>query len=266
MLAEWIISTFPPHHVYVEPFCGGAAVFFRKHRSPLEVINDLDGDVINFFDQLRSRPDALLRAIRLTPWSRAEYNRSHQIIDSLIEDPVERARRFYVCVWQSFGGNSLYNSGWRVQKSIAVHTRVVDSWRRMDGLEMAAERLKDAQIDCRPAGEVILQFDTPDALFYVDPPYLLKSRGGSHRRYTKEMCSETEHRDLAGILREVEGMVVLSGYNCPLYAELYGDWTRLDKSTTTSGNSTAVESLWLNPAATDHNKLPLFAFRAEDAP
>lgn len=77
-LADWIASTFPPHRVYVEPFAGSAAVFFRKHPSPIEVLNDLDGSVINFFRVLRAQPDALIRAIELTPFARDEYYESWQ--------------------------------------------------------------------------------------------------------------------------------------------------------------------------------------------
>src|SRR5258706_11196911 len=97
-LGNWIIDQFPPHVTYVEPFAGGASVLFQKTPSEIEVINDINGDIVNFFDILRGQTDDLIRAIWLTPFSRAIHLRSYQSTD----DPLERALRFYVRCWQSF--------------------------------------------------------------------------------------------------------------------------------------------------------------------
>ena len=94
-LADWIIAQMPPHNIYVEPFCGGACVFFRKAPSALEVLNDLNHDVINFFDVLRTQLEEFMRQIEFTPWSREEYERSFEPAG----DSMERARRFYVRSW-----------------------------------------------------------------------------------------------------------------------------------------------------------------------
>ncbi len=262
-LADWIIAQFPPHKVYVEPFAGGASVFFRKHRSVLEVINDMDGEVVNFFQVLRTRTEELLTQIKLTPWAREEYMLALEPADE--SDVIERARRFYVALNQSFGSTLIYNSGWRHQCVSDMRTPLVDTWRRMDGLLAAAERLKDAQIDKRPATDVIQTYDGGNTLFYVDPPYPLRSRADKGRkRYRMEMDND-DHRLLAEVLHGVDGMVILSGYGCELYDDLFGDWARIEKSTTTNGNSSAIEVLWLNDAAVDHNKLPLFAHGRHDA-
>src|SRR5690348_10783067 len=116
-LASWIIGYFPEHDCFVEPFAGAASVMLRKEPTELEVLNDLNSDVINFFDVLRSNPDALLRAIDYTPYAREEYERCCQ--PSTITDPVEKARQFYVRMWQSFGtgGGNGKLQGWRFQKS-----------------------------------------------------------------------------------------------------------------------------------------------------
>lgn len=254
-LAEWIIDQFPPHDVYCEPFCGGASVFFRKHRSPVEILNDLDGDVINFFDVLRTREDDLIRAIEFTPFARYEYERALQPA----VDPLERARRFYVAVWQSFGGTLIYRSGWRHQRTSKHRSAAVDNWRRVDGLYDAAWRLKDAQIECRPAIDCIQHYDGPNTLFYVDPPYIKSARSGGRNRYRHEMTNN-DHRLLADILNQVKGMVVLSGYDSPEYAEWFAGWQRLERGTTTNGNSTRVEVLWLSPSVRN-NQLPLFSVR-----
>jgi DNA adenine methylase len=88
-LAPWIIGHFPVHGCYVEPFCGAASVFLRKTPAEFEVINDLDGDVVNFFRVLRERTDEFIEAIENTPYSREEYRLAWLPVD----DALERARR-----------------------------------------------------------------------------------------------------------------------------------------------------------------------------
>lgn len=257
-LADWIIGQFPPHQIYVEPFAGGASVFFRKNRSALEIINDLDGEIVNFFRVLRTHTDELLRQVRLTPWSREEYELSLQ--PAPLDDVIERARRLYVATHQSFGSTLIYNSGWRHQLTSEQRTPLVDTWRREEGLLMAADRLKAAQIECRPAVEVIRAYDRPDVLFYVDPPYPLRSRADRGRKRYRVEMDDQNHRELAVALHEIKGMVILSSYSSPLYDELFGDWIRTQKNARTNGNSVSTEVLWLNPAASDMNKLPLFSY------
>lgn len=255
ILADWIISQMPPHDAYVEPFCGGAAIFFRKERSKIEVLNDLSGDLVNFFTVLRTQTDELVRAIDLTPYARDEYESSYLPSD----EPLERARRFYTCCWQSFGSFSGRKTGWRSIRNWKRGTSTTDEWARLDGLLMAAARLKHAQIENRPAVTVLQHYDSAKTLFYVDPPYVLKSRSQDvgRKRYQHEMTDD-DHRQLAEALHRVQGMVILSGYQSSLYEELYSDWTVITKTTTTNGNSSALEYLWLNPAATAMGSLPLF--------
>ena len=124
-LAPWIISHFPPHICYVEPFCGAASVFLRKPPAEFEVINDLDGEVVNFFRVLRDRTDELIRAIVATPYSRAEYDEAWQTV----EEPLERARRYYIRAWQGWGGGKGSRpSGWRYQLSNNRGKSVIMDW------------------------------------------------------------------------------------------------------------------------------------------
>lgn len=251
-LAEWIIGQFPPHATYCEPFAGSAAIFFRKHPSQVEIINDLNGDVVNFFRVLRAQPDELLRLIRYTPVSRTEYEESFVPTD----DPLEAARRFYVATRQSYGGSQHYKTGWRYQ----VHprdwgTNIAREWQRMEGLQKAAARLSNAQIECDDALAVIGRYDNPETLFYVDPPYPLDTRSNK-RRYALEM-TEDEHRSLAERLNAVQGMVILSSYRSNLYDALYAGWTRLSKTATTNGNGRSTEWLYINPACIEAT-MPLF--------
>ncbi len=245
-LADWIIGQFPAHELYCEPFSGGAAVFFRKPPSKIEVLNDADGAVINFFTVLRTRTDELVRAVDLTPYAREEYELAYEPTD----DPLEWARRFYVCSRQSFGAYSGRKTGWRSQKNWYRGTSITGEWQRLDGLLMAAARLKDALIENGDAVEIIQRYDGPRALFYVDPPYVLSSRsqGRQRKRYQHEM-TDADHRALAACLHQVQGMVLLSGYDSPLYRELYADWMVISKTTTTNGNGSVMEYLWISPRA-----------------
>lgn len=252
-LAKWIISHFPPHTIYVEPFCGSAAIFFRKERSQIEVLNDLNGDLVHFFHTLRSDPDALINQIELTPFALEEYELSWERTD----DPLERARRFYVRSWQSFSGDTSTRSGWRRVLATSREMAVTQDWRRLEGLRKAVDLLRYAQIDCIPALDCIQKYDNPNALFYLDPPYVHETRKSMRHKYVHEMTDD-DHRALAEVLHQVKGMVLLSGYDSDLYRELYPDWQRLSKSNTTNGNGVATEYLWLSPNAVTLENLPLF--------
>lgn len=259
-IASWIIEQFPPHVCYVEPFCGAANVLFRKAPSRFEVINDLNNDLVTFFDVLRSRPVELLRAIDLTPYSREEHRRAHDGVPLQHPDrTLEIARRFYVRSRQSFGaGEGQYSTGWRFQRNdTRGGSSVTDEWNNLENLRAAVERLKSVQIESDTATACIKRFDAPGTLFYVDPPYLFETRYSNEKRYAHEMSND-EHRDLAALLKTVQGMVIISGYKSDLYEELYEGWRCEEKSTTTNGNSKATELLWISPKIDEINKLPLF--------
>lgn len=258
-LADWIINHFPPHKIYIEPFCGSASVFLRKSPADLSVLNDLNSHIINFFDVLRTQADALVKAIDLTPFSYQEWRRSFELVD----DPLERARRFYVSCWQSFGSGGAdarqsKRTGWRRSLSTTRGSTTHEDFNRLDGLWLAARMLKRAQIDCLPAIQCIQKYDSSDALFFVDPPYPQSTRREGRKMYAHEM-SDADHRALAETLHAIKGMALISGYDCALYRELYADWTVVSKSATTNGNSQAMEYLWINPRANRLGALPLFS-------
>jgi len=258
LLAEWIIGFFPPHDHYVEPFCGGASVLFRKYPSSIETINDLDGEIVNFFRVLRERPAELIESLELTPYAREELQVAWEPVPN---NPVEQARRFYVRSAMAFGGPWRYGTGWRYITNLHGRgSRVVREWNDLGKLEAAVNRLRQVQIEHDDALVIIPRFDTPKTLFYVDPPYVLSARSEERKRYTYEM-EDDQHRQLAAVLNQVKGMIVLSGYQSPLYDELYPGWTRIDRETTTNGNSVATESVWLSPGV-ENAALPLFRVRS----
>lgn len=257
-LADWILESFPPHNVYVEPFMGAASVFLQKNPANIECVNDLDGNVINFFDMLRARPDDLIRAIRLTPYSRGEWERSFNLEPEV--DPLEQARRFYIRSRQSFNPSHAVNPtspSWRRQPKESRGKSVAAEWAEVDHLYAVAERFKQAQIERRPALDVIREFDGPDTLIFADPPYMPETRTGHLAIYAHEM-DEEEHRELLETLRACHAMVVLSGYPNALYDDLLDGWTtRTTTARVNHSHSTKVEKLWINQSANER-LYPLF--------
>lgn len=254
MLAPTIISHFPPHRVYVEPFGGAASVLMRKPRSFGEVYNDVWSDVVNVFRVLRDPEQSaeLERLLRLTPFAREEYEADWPDDEAL---PLERARRSVLRSFAGFGSASTcgnYRTGFR-SNSNRSHTTPAHDWARYpDQLRGFCERLKGVVIEHRAAVEVIEQHDSPEALFYVDPPYPHATRNmeRGNAAYHHEMTDE-QHEQLAVVLRGCRGMVALSGYRCDLYDRLYCDWDRREFNATSDGRTPRVEVLWLNQACAD---------------
>lgn len=253
-LAPWIISHFPPHRVYVEPYCGAASVLMRKPRSYAEVINDLDEEIVTTFQVLRdpARAAELERQLRLTPWSRREFELSVEHS----EDPIECARRTLLRAFMGFGTTSRRPAatGFRGRPYRDNSTGIRDWVRYPDEIRTFVERLQGVCIEARPALRVIAQYDGPDTLFYVDPPYPVSSRTSirsaceMHRIYRHDM-DDDGHRELAETLHQVAGMVVLSGYPCALYDELFGEWETVLCQARADGAKQRTECLWISPRA-----------------
>lgn len=263
-LAPWILSFFPAHRVYVEPFGGAASVLMRKPRSYAEVYNDLDGEVVNVFRVLRD-PVAALRLhelLMLTPWSRREFYDCY----TPALDPVEQARRTIARGFMAFGTTSRRKNrtGFRGKAYRQRQSGVEDWVKYPQQIAAFVARLRGVCLDDRDALEVIAQQDEPQTLFYVDPPYPVETRtsvkwhSGSDRAYAHDLTGD-DHRRLADRLRSARGMVVLSGYACDLYdQELYADWERHERETVADGARPRTEVIWLNAACV--------AARAREAP
>jgi DNA adenine methylase len=252
-LAPWIISNFPPHKVYVEPFGGGGSVLMRKPRSYAEVYNDQWGIVVDVFKVLRDPRLAaeLEMSLRLTPFARNEFNECGDEQISQIPDLVERVRRTIFRSFAGFGSaatNAKYATGFRANSNRSGTTPAHDWAHYPDQVRFFVERLQGVIIENRPAIEVIQQHDGEKTLHYVDPPYPHSTRNmqRGNAAYACEMTDD-DHRELAGVLRGVQGMVIVSGYACPLYDELFGDWQLLKRAHHADGARDRVECLWLSP-------------------
>ncbi|NJO02033.1 MAG: DNA adenine methylase [Bacteroidia bacterium] len=220
---DWLLPLLPNHcQHYCEPFAGSAAVLLNRRPAPVETYNDLDSEVANFFRMLRDKKEELIEKIALTPFSREEFAIAC-ILDPEVSD-LERARRFYVRARQVRTGLAQTASlgRWANCKntSRAGMSGVVSRWLGgVDKLDAIVERLLRVQIENRPATEVIELYDSPQTLFYCDPPYIHHTRGDKSA-YAHEM-EDAAHIALSAVLNKISGKVAISNYDCDLMNELY---------------------------------------------
>jgi DNA adenine methylase len=265
-LAARIAALFPPHDLYIEPFFGSGAVFFAKRPSRFEVINDIDGQVINFFEQLRDNHHELERLCALSPHSRDEWLNSK----TLTGDPLEDARRFWVLINQSFA-KTTRNNGWSrtFHRTQSLPASVAG---RLGRFSTVAARLMNTTIEHRDAADLIAEIgNNRDTVIYADPPYLATTRRQGKRGtsagtdYAHEMAHPEDHKRLAEALHASPAAVFLSGYHSPLYDELYTDWHTVEIPvvvSTSNGATTkrrnATEVIWTNLPIKNHQAV-LFA-------
>lgn len=267
-LAEWCMSFFPPHKCYVESFGGAAGVLLQKSRVYAEVYNDLDGEVVNFFQVVRD-PDArarLIESLVLTPYAREEFEQAWEPST----DSIERARRLAIRAQMGFGsaGATKGATGFRIDTKRAYGTAQHLWTQYPSSIADAGKRLSGVLIENRPAVEVIRQHDSAETLHFVDPPYVISARVmGAGRSYYRHEMTDAEHVELINALLELDGMVVLCGYQTDLYSDLLSNWSsHTTESRISAGRGTALrtETVWLNPACIaelDRNPGGLFAER-----
>ena len=249
-IAPWIISHFPTHKVYVEPFGGAASVLLRKPRVATEIYNDLGDSVVNMFRVLRDpvMAEKLVKLIWLTPFARTEFEESYA---ENPDDKIEWARQLITRSYMGFGSDSSNKkraTGFRINATRSHTSPAGDFANWPDKILAVVRRLRGVMIERRPAIEVIERFDGPQTLHYVDPPYVMSTRSDRPGKYTHEL-DDKDHAELARVLKGLKGFVVLSGYRSPIYNKLYSGWKRHDFKTVTNGNHERIESLWLNDKA-----------------
>lgn len=242
-MANWIIDNFPEHHSYVEPYFGSGAVFFSKPRSAIETINDLDDDVVNLFACIRDNSQVLARKIAVTPYSRKIYDESFEKIET---NEIDKALQFLIRCWQGHGFRTNgYKVGWKNDVQGRENMYAVYNWYRLpEWVVGIVDRLKQVQIENRPALEVIKRFNYPNVLIYADPPYLLKTRKAKQYKY--EM-TKRDHMELLECLLQHKGKVILSGYQSKLYDEMLKGWYKKSvKGQAEYYGADRKEVLWMN--------------------
>lgn len=253
-LAQWVIKHFPAHRHYVEPFGGAANVLLAKEPAKLETYNDLNNSLVNFFRVLRDQPEELIEKVKLTPYARSEFE--YCMDEKPANDPIEMARRLFVHLWLSYNSMFVSTKGnWRRHKN--GHRSVTKDINPTNLFE-ASKRFLSVQIENRDAFKLMVEMDSPDTLFYLDPPYVSSTRV-QQKSYSHEFTND-DHREFAEILYKLKGFVVLSGYPSEIYKELFEakGWRRVDKESLTMGKTKRVECIWLSPRTSETLDLSSF--------
>ena len=220
---SWLLPLLPYDTKYIEPFAGSAAVLLNRNISPMEVLNDSDHLVMNFFQVLRDHREEFIDLLRLTPYHKSEHDlvKKDLIYDPKI-GPVERARRFFVFARMSFMGQA---RTWAISPK-QIRTGFSQVIKRylfgIEGLLPVVERLRRVAFENRDALVIVPRYDSEDTVFYCDPPYLPETRR-THNEYRQEMDRQ-QHKDLLDLLLNCEGKVAISGYDNPLYNSRLDKW------------------------------------------
>ncbi|MEN6365759.1 MAG: DNA adenine methylase [Thermoguttaceae bacterium] len=271
-IARRIISMLPPHNAWVEAFCGSAALTLAKTPAPIEVINDLDGQIVNLFKQLRNHSKALCQAIALTPYALEEFEMAHTQKRNI--KPLEKARRFLVATMMTVNGTvDGTGAGFSFSQSYSREDREarVNRWYNLpQRLEKVVERLRNVRVEKRDARELLEMFaDRPATLVYLDPPYFVRREHG----YTIDANDRQFHTELLEICVRARCMLLISGYETDLYGEMLkkkDGWKKVKIEThtrDTSGTDYAkTEVLWMNgqfTKARSTGKVPIRLSRME---
>jgi DNA adenine methylase len=208
-LAKRLIALFPKHTTYVEAFAGGAQVFFHKEPSRVEVLNDLDGEIVNFFRVCKEHHEELLRYFRFCLVSRKWFDLLKATDPATLTD-VQRAARYLYLLKGSFASLIRHpNYHWHVVQPPGFNLE-----RLPELFENAHKRLERVQIECLPYEEVLRRYDRPATLFYLDPPYF----GRNLYRYN---FTPADFEKLAERLGKLHGKFVLSLNDVPEVRNLF---------------------------------------------
>lgn len=224
----------------------------RKPRSHSEVYNDTWDIVVNVFRVLRD-PVLALRLkemLILTPYSRVEFELSGDAELNNLSDPVEKARR---TILRSFGGfgsastNALHSTGFRANNRSNGTNCAVDWKNYPDNLASFVDRLKGVVIENKDYREVISQQDSRQTLFFLDPPYVHATRNMNrgNAAYAHEFTDQ-DHIDMAREVKQLQGNVIICGYESALYEDLFKTWVKVKRKAFGDGAVERIECLWMN--------------------
>jgi len=217
-LAPKLLPHFPQHTKYVEVFFGGGAVFFKKEPSPVEVINDIDGDVHNLYFVLRHQElfSRFKRLAEATLHCRGTFNSCRQVVDTPFqahtdEERVNRAWMFFVRCRQAYSGKP--RESWRYDhrgSARGMGKTTADWWSAVKRLPHIHARLRTTTVENDDFESLIKRHDRPESFFYLDPPYVTATR--THKKEYRHEMTDDDHRRLVKTLLRIKGMAALSGY------------------------------------------------------
>ena len=215
-IAKQLVSLIPDHTTYVEPFAGGAQVFFHKPRSEVEVLNDLDEEIVNFLRICQRHPQELARILRWQPASRRIFDRHQRQPPEVLTDLERAARFFYLQKLAWSGKRTKQNFRYSVTKPIKYTPASLPA-----RLTTVAERLDGVQLEALPYQAILSQYDRSTTFFYCDPPYV----GVDLYQHN---FSDEQFEELARRLHALKGRFLLSINDCPKAREWFGDFHRLE--------------------------------------
>ncbi len=218
-LRKRIIEFLPPHTCYVEVFGGAAWVLFGKPRSPVEVLNDIDQELITFFRVVKEKPEDLIKSFEFELVSRAEFERLASLDTSELTD-VQRAHRFYYLIMAGWGGELDYP---RFQTSIkdgGGGNRLIGALKTLrERIAPVHERLSTVIIECLDWKACIDRYDREGTVMYLDPPY-----PGNNVNYFHNMRDWNDHWKLAERLARAKCKWIVSSYDVPQVRTLYSNY------------------------------------------
>ena len=206
--AQFVRNLQPVHNLYCEPFVGGAAIFFAKKPSGVEVINDVNKELVNFYKTVKEDFVGLEKEIRISLHSRDLHRKAKVIYDNPdMFSEIKRAWAVWVLSTQSFA--SMLDGTWGYDVAKNTTTKKISN-KRDSFTEEYAIRLQNVQIESTDALRIIRARDCKDAFFYCDPPYY-NSDCGHYDGYSIE-----DFEALLNTLAKVEGKFLLSSYPSPI--------------------------------------------------
>jgi DNA adenine methylase len=209
-LAETIIRLIPPHKIYAEPFIGGAAVYFAKPPSEVEVINDINSELTNFYEVIKNDFSTLQKEIAATLHSRKTHKHARVVFENPdMFDKIKRAWAIFVLANTSFGSDMAAGYGYDISgRETRSLTSKIESF-----TERLSKRLRNTQIECCDALKIIETRDTPETFFYLDPPYPDTDQG----HY--DGYSSADFAALLELLTKIQGRFLLSSFRHTALAE-----------------------------------------------
>jgi DNA adenine methylase len=218
-LRKQIIDILPPHTCYVEPFAGAAWVLFGKTPSPVEILNDIDQELVNFFRVVKEKPELLIKSFELELVARVEFEKLAELDPKQLTD-VDRAHRFYYLIMAGWGGELNYP---RFQTSITDGghgNRLIGALKTLRSrIEPVHKRLSTVIVENLDWKDCIDRYDRPGAVMYIDPPY-----PGNKCNYAHNMRNWEDHEKLVKRLGEAECKWILSSYDNEEVRKLFGQF------------------------------------------
>jgi DNA adenine methylase len=247
-LAEWVISFFPANFrdmTYVEPCIGGGSVFLNKEPSKLEVINDIDPEIFNIYNQLKHNSRNFIFSINQIKYAEESFNNAknggdrsqlQQSVADLVVRRMSRGGLQKTFSWSKRlrGGRPGDENAWETFK---------------EELDLIAERVQKSTVRNLDIMTLIDVYDSENTFFYIDPPYLHETRTAKNA-YSCEMTKE-KHIELLELINKVKGKVLISGYDSELYRKYLAKWNFASKeivnhSSQAKEKENRTECLWYN--------------------